>query len=74
VGWRLSSERGEQWFLTAAAGEAARRLREAWRSEPPLVGLARLRLGAHRPSDLAGGVVVGGVWLAGVTHSLSRVP
>jgi undecaprenyl-diphosphatase len=36
------------------------------------VALGRLRLGAHWPSDIAAGLVVGGVWLAGVAHALSR--
>lgn len=30
------------------------------------VGLGRVRIGAHYPSDILGGAVLGGVWLAGV--------
>lgn len=37
-----------------------------------LVSAARLRLGVHWPSDIAAGVVVGGLWLAVVIVALRR--
>jgi len=37
-----------------------------------LVGVARLRIGAHWPSDIAAGLVVGGAWLATLIVALRR--
>jgi undecaprenyl-diphosphatase len=37
-----------------------------------VVGLGRLRLGAHWPADLVAGAVIATVWTAGVAHSLAR--
>jgi membrane-associated phospholipid phosphatase len=34
-----------------------------------LVGIARIRIGAHHPTDVAGGMLLGALWLAGASWS-----
>jgi membrane-associated phospholipid phosphatase len=37
-----------------------------------VVGVGRLRLGAHWPTDVVGGLVIGGVWTAAVALAVAR--
>ena len=51
-------ERGVAWMLLALL--------------VALVGASRLRIGAHWPSDIAAGVVIGAAWLATLIVALRR--
>lgn len=39
-----------------------------------VVGIARVRIGAHYPSDIAGGIALGALWLAGAAWSERTIP
>lgn len=62
------------WMWMRASRSAAERVFAAFllAAGVATVALARLRLGSHWPTDLAAGLVIGGVWLAVVIVALRR--
>ena len=61
IWWRQTAHWGERALATGLVGLMV-----------SVIGIGRLRLGAHWPSDLLAGFLIGGVWLAVVILALNR--